>query len=311
MSPPDLAVAVVVPVWNRAGLVLRCLESIRAQTLVPQSVIVVDDGSTDGTADSVDAWMREHGGALGITLLRQPHAGAAAARNAGLAAIGEAPFVAFLDSDDCWPSDFLARAVAALGHQPAAVAASADRLRIDLRQERRTLDSLIPLARDPIKWLFSRGAGVGSSTVFRAAAVRAAGRYPEQVATGHDCVLFCRIAPLGAWLHCPGEPVTFLRHHALAMGQAGHLCEQYPDHEMMWARIYEELAHELGPEHVPATFRRRALAIRWRQAGAAMNRIDRTRDARGCYARAVRWRPWSWKAWKGLLLTIMFARSTR
>ena len=311
MSPPDLAVAVVVPVWNRAGLVLRCLQSICAQTLIPQSVVVVDDGSTDGTADSVDAWVREHGGALGITLLRRPHAGAAAARNAGLATIGEASFVAFLDSDDCWPADFLARAAAALGHQSAAVAASADRLRINMRQERRTLDSLIPLARDPTKWMFNRGAGVGSSTVFRVAAVRAAGRYPEQVATGHDCVLFCRVALLGAWLHCPGEPVTFLRHHALAMGEAGHLCEQYPDHEMMWARIYEELADELGPGHVPAAFRRRVLAIRWRRAGAAMRRIDRTRDARGCYARALRWRPWSLKAWSGLLLAVMLARSAR
>jgi glycosyltransferase involved in cell wall biosynthesis len=305
-----LAVAVVVPVWNRARLVVNCLESIRAQTCVPKAVVVVDDGSTDGTAESVDAWIREHGHALGAALLRRPHAGAAAARNAGLDAIGDSPLVAFLDSDDCWPPDFLERAATALGRQPAAVAVSADRLRQDLRDQRSTLDCLVPLAQDPIQWMFSHDAGVGSSTVFRAASVRAAGRYPEQVATGHDCVLFCRIALLGPWLHCPGEPVTFLQHHALTSGQAGHIWEQYPEHELKWARMYQELADELGPAHLPAAFLRRTLDKWWCRAGAAMVRIERTREARRCYARAIRSRPWSRKAWKRLLRALLFARST-
>lgn len=309
MSLPHLAVAVVVPVWNRAGLVVRCLESIRAQTLAPQSVVVVDDGSTDDTADRIEPWIREHGGPMGAVLLRRPHEGAAAARNAGLATI-EAPLVAFLDSDDCWPPDFLQRTVTALGLHPAAVAASADRLRKDLRDGRSTLDKLALLAQDPIKWMFSRDAGVGSGTVFRVAAVIAAGRYPEQVVTGHDCVLFCRVALLGSWLHCPGEPVTFLRHHARASGDAGHIWEHFPDHELMWARMYQGLADELGPARLPATFRRRTLEKWWRRAGAAMSRIERPRDARGCYAHAVRLRPWSRKAWGGLLRAVLFARPT-
>ncbi len=268
----------------------------------------MDDGSTDGTAESVDAWIREHGGALRVVLLRRPHEGASAARNAGLAAIGNSPLVVFLDSDDCWPTDFLERATTALWRQPAAVAASADRLHHDVRDECRRLDSLVALAQDPIKWIFSRGAGVGSSTVFRTTAVLAAGRYPEHIATGHDCVLFCRIALLGSWLHCPGEPVTFLRNHARASGQAGHIYEHYPDHELMWARMYEGLANELGPAHLPAVVRRRALEKFWRRAGAAMSRMGRSHDARGCYARAVRLRPWSRKAWRGLLSAFLHAR---
>ncbi|OYT99946.1 MAG: hypothetical protein CFE40_01065 [Burkholderiales bacterium PBB1] len=304
MTSPELAVSVVIPVWNRAALVLRCLEGIRAQTRAPRSVVVVDDGSTDDTADRIEAWMREQGAAIGAVLLRRPHAGAAAARNAGLAHT-DAPLVAFLDSDDCWPPDFLERAVTALSHQPTAVAASADRLRQDLRDGRSKHDNLAAFAGDPIRWMFIRDAGVGSSTVFRADAVRAAGLYPEQVATGHDCVLFCRVALLGPWLHCPGEPVTFLRHHSPGSGQAGHLCERYPDHTMRWARMYEGLAAELGPARLPAALRRRSLETWWRRAGAAMRRIERTHDARGCYARAVRLCPWSRKAWRGLLGTLL------
>jgi hypothetical protein len=123
-------------------------------------------------------------------------------------------------------------------------------------------------------------------------------------------VLFCRVALLGPWLHCSGEPVTFLRHHAGILGEAGHLCERYPDRQLMWARIYESLADELGPVHLPEAFRRRTLEKRWRRAGAAMSRMERPRDARACYARAVRLRPWSRKAWTGLLCSLMFARPT-
>lgn len=309
MTSPELAVSVVIPVWNRAALVLSCLDSIRTQTRAPRLVVVVDDGSTDDTADRIEAWIREHGNVISAVLLRRPHAGAAAARNAGLALI-DAPLVAFLDSDDCWPPDFLDRAVTVLARQPAAVAASADRLRKNLREARSKHDNLAPFARDPIRWMFSRDAGVGSSTVFRVDAVREAGLYPEHVATGHDCVLFCRVALLGAWLHCPGEPVTFLRHHSHASGQAGHLHEQYPDHTLRWARMYEGLAAELGPARVPAKLRRRSLEMWWRRAGAAMRQIERKGDALVCYARAVCWCPWSRKAWRGLIHTLLTAKPT-
>jgi hypothetical protein len=104
--------------------------------------------------------------------------------------------------------------------------------------------------------------------------------------------------------------VTFLRHHALVTGQAGHIHEHHPDHHLMWARNYDGLADELGPARLPAAVRRRALDKRWRKAGDAMIRMERTRDARCCYWRAVRLRPWSHKAWGGLLRTFMFARPT-
>ena len=308
MNAPELAISVVIPVWNRAALVLHCLEGIRAQTRAPRSVVVVDDGSTDDTADRAEAWIREHGRAIGAVLLRRPHAGAAAARNAGLA-VADAPLVAFLDSDDCWPPDFLERAVTALALQPTAVAASADRLRQDLRNGRSKHDDLAPLARDPIRWVFSRDAGVGSSTVFRADAVRAAGLYPEHLATGHDCVLFCRVALLGPWLHCPGAPVSFLRHHAGASGQADHIHARYPDHPLRWARIYQDLADEIGTARLPSALRRQSLEVWWRRAGAAMHRLGQMHDARACYARAVRLCPWSHKAWRGLLSALRRSRS--
>ncbi|NJN63627.1 MAG: glycosyltransferase family 2 protein [Acidobacteria bacterium] len=83
MSPSPPAVAVVIPVWNRATLVIACLESVRAQTHPPAEVVIVDDGSTDATADAVATWIHEHRAELPAQLVRRDNAGAAAARNLG------------------------------------------------------------------------------------------------------------------------------------------------------------------------------------------------------------------------------------
>jgi len=88
-----MRISTIIPAYNRADLIAATLESILSQTRAPSEVIVVDDGSTDGTADVVRAFGQA------ITLICQANAGAAAARNAGLAhATGE--IVHFMDSDD-------------------------------------------------------------------------------------------------------------------------------------------------------------------------------------------------------------------
>jgi len=88
-------VSVIIPAYNAADSLPRLLASLEAQTFRDFETIVVDDGSTDGTAD-VLAVRRP---SIGLRVLRQPNAGASVARNAGLdMAQGEA--VLFVDSDD-------------------------------------------------------------------------------------------------------------------------------------------------------------------------------------------------------------------
>jgi glycosyltransferase involved in cell wall biosynthesis len=89
----------------------RALRSVFAQSRVPDEVIVVDDGSTDGTADMV---RRDFGS---VRLLTQEHGGVSAARNRGIReANGE--WIAFLDSDDEWAPNKLDRQLAELDAQP-------------------------------------------------------------------------------------------------------------------------------------------------------------------------------------------------
>jgi glycosyltransferase involved in cell wall biosynthesis len=90
-----MKVSVIIPTYNRADTLGRAVESVLAQTVRPEEVIVVNDGSTDDTAALLD---RFHGQ---IRVLIQSNQGASAARNAGIrAASGD--LIAFLDSDDYW-----------------------------------------------------------------------------------------------------------------------------------------------------------------------------------------------------------------
>ncbi|MFO7653420.1 MAG: glycosyltransferase family A protein [Candidatus Krumholzibacteriia bacterium] len=92
------SVSVVIPAYNAESFVQQAISSALRQTVVPEEIIVVDDGSTDRTREAVETF----GGR--VRYLRQENAGAATARNTGIAR-ATGTFVAFLDADDCWLPD--------------------------------------------------------------------------------------------------------------------------------------------------------------------------------------------------------------
>ena len=103
-------VSVVIPSYNRQGCLARALNSVLAQTYRPIEIIVVDDGSTDGTIDSFGSY------ACSVPFLFHAlgrNMGAAIARNRGIE-LSKGPYVAFLDSDDLWHPDKIARQMRAL-----------------------------------------------------------------------------------------------------------------------------------------------------------------------------------------------------
>ena len=100
-------VSVVIPVWNGEKVIETCLNSVTGQSLRDMEIIVVDDGSTDGT-ERVLRRLAEKDSR--IRVIRQRNAGVSAARNAGIAACtGE--YIRFVDSDDTLPAGSMAHLV--------------------------------------------------------------------------------------------------------------------------------------------------------------------------------------------------------
>jgi len=101
-------VTALIPTYNRRTQVLRAIDSVIAQTLPVDEIIVVDDGSTDGSDETI----RERYGPR-VVLIRQENAGVSAARNRGVRE-AKGDWVAFLDSDDTWLPTKIERQVEAL-----------------------------------------------------------------------------------------------------------------------------------------------------------------------------------------------------
>lgn len=91
----EFAYCVVVPAYNAEKYLAETIHSILSQTLLPENIIIVDDGSTDNTAQIARGFGDK------ITLIQTPNGGAAAATNTGIE-MATTPLVAFLDSDDLW-----------------------------------------------------------------------------------------------------------------------------------------------------------------------------------------------------------------
>jgi glycosyltransferase involved in cell wall biosynthesis len=111
-----LTISVVIPAWNAARHLGEALESALCQSVPPDQVIVVDDGSTDDTGAIARSF------APRVSCIRQPNTGIAGARNTGIG-VARGRFIALLDADDRWRPDKLARQRAILDGRPDVAAA--------------------------------------------------------------------------------------------------------------------------------------------------------------------------------------------
>jgi glycosyltransferase involved in cell wall biosynthesis len=192
---PEVRISVVIPSFNRRGILSRALRSVLAQSVAPLEIIVVDDGSTDGTPDLLAREFPD------VCLIRQQRLGASGARNAGVAhATGD--WIAFLDSDDEWAPSYLDRmseAIRSTNGQAAFyfsnVAKPASPTNLDLWSQ----CGFVPptgdgLSQDPSSWIsMDRQPMLLPFAVFRKDAYRKSGGLWDKLTTGEDTHLFLKL----------------------------------------------------------------------------------------------------------------------
>ena len=214
------SITVVIPLYNHAAFVGAALASVAAQTLQPGRVVVVDDGSSDGSAEVARNFARAHP-EVPLRLIEQANAGAHVALNRAIAEAGEVDFISILNSDDTYEPGRLARCAAFLQEHPAAVVVCTGMTLMDARGEllpaenpkvRRLRRVWADASRDPAAWLGEQNFTKTTSNYF----VRAdyARRHPfRDYRYAHDYFF----ASQAAWedrLGVIAEPLLRYRTHA-------------------------------------------------------------------------------------------------
>ncbi|EXI87569.1 MAG: GalNAc(5)-diNAcBac-PP-undecaprenol beta-1,3-glucosyltransferase [Candidatus Accumulibacter regalis] len=182
---PSLRVSCIIPTHNRRERLSAALASVTAQTTPVDEIVVIDDGSTDGTFEMLQAW-REEVGQIHFAVLRQNNRGPAAARNAGMR-VASGDLIAFLDDDDVWHAGKMARQLAVFTDHPnlALLACSSDTLSLPGRPGLRFVDD-----RD----LLIRNRFLTPCVVVRRDIVVQCGGFPEGMRHCEDYALWLRIA---------------------------------------------------------------------------------------------------------------------
>ena len=286
-----MKVVVIMALYNRAHILRRVLDALGAQTRPPQQVVIVDDGSTDGSGDIARAWLDEVADRIPGKLRRVPNGGCGAARNRALeVADPDADAYHFLDSDDVVPPDLHARGVAALEADPGVMGASAD-------QRYETLDGTFLKERshagveeDFARWLVIHDPGILSASLVRRRVVDEFGPFPEGTVTGDDAdVLFPAAGSPGArWAHLRGDPVIY--------GVLGdNITTPSGDMWVHWGHCHERNYPRSG---VSWRVRSKRLSHTWIRGGRQFLHEGNSAAARRCFLRSLRHRPWHFDAYR-------------
>jgi glycosyltransferase involved in cell wall biosynthesis len=212
------AVDVVIPAYNAEAYIAAALRSALSQTHSPRRIFVVDDGSTDRTAQVVRRIRDQR-----VKLIRKSNGGLSSARNAGLAQ-SRAPWVAFLDADDVWLPRKLQRQIEVLQSTPNVRLGLVycDYGNIDIQG--RSLPGfpcfqLDPRVKGRVRRLLYRGnlvAGSGSAALVRRECFKRVGNFDEQLRSTEDWDMWLRIS--GEWeMDFAPEKLVMLRRHPQSM----------------------------------------------------------------------------------------------
>jgi glycosyltransferase involved in cell wall biosynthesis len=197
-----MRISVVMPAYNAARYIDRALDSILCQSFPADEIIVVDDGSHDGTSEMVERLVPS------VTLVRQANGGPSMARNAGIA-VASGELIAFLDADDWWADNKLELQVASFQDSTDIILSYTGMYIVEenvvTRQSKPPASSQLWPS---LRW--SNRITPSTVMVRRAALLQVAG-FAEDLWVGEDWDLWVRLSKIGKFTNL-NQPLTYYRY---------------------------------------------------------------------------------------------------
>ncbi|WP_287963204.1 glycosyltransferase family A protein [Alcanivorax sp.] len=223
-------ISVVIPLYNKEQDIARTLDSVLNQVVKPNEVIVVNDGSTDNSAEVVLEYSNH-----GVRLINQNNQGVSAARNAGVKA-ASSEYIAFLDADDLWYPHHLSVLEELIREYPS-VGLFSTRHEICLDGQRFVPKYPYPEGRnvevEDFFDAFSKGLSIvnSSTACVRRDVLLRFGGFPEDVDRGEDIITWCRVAWNSGAAHAGQVTVLYNR-------DASNRSEHRQSHKVPGSLIY-------------------------------------------------------------------------
>lgn len=207
-------VSVVIPAYNAGWCVRHAIDSVLAQTCTDFELIVVDDGSTDDTAQVLASYGDR------ARIVPKANGGLSSARNAGVEA-ARGSYIAFLDADDRWMPDKLMRQLTLMDANPN-LAFCSTAARIEDPDGRSLGEWRCGCnTQPPLEAIFAANAfvaGSGSAVLARRDALVRAGPFDEALRSLEDIDMWMRLAAIGDYA-CVAEPLTVILKHPDSMSR--------------------------------------------------------------------------------------------
>jgi len=226
-----MKISVVIPLYNKRETVLSALNSVLNQTVLPNEVIVVNDGSTDGSEQVFVELNHPH-----VRLISQPNAGVSAARNRGIAE-AKNEWIAFLDADDEWLPEFLETITMLSEKYPqCSVLATSYFLQDHTGRKRQLLLENLPFSKDDglltnyfMVAACSEPPIHSSSVAIKNPALKSVRGFPAGITSGEDLLTWARLAASNDIAYCTKPLSIFVQDIAHTYQDKPNRIPQCPD----------------------------------------------------------------------------------
>ena len=239
-------ISVVIPLYNKEAEIERALKSVISQSLTPHEIIVVDDGSTDASAQIVREVIESHP-EHNIRLVSQENRGVSAARNRGIEeATGE--YVAFLDGDDYYLTGYIAEVCRLMTYYPTSDCFSTA---FDIVNNDKRIAAPVPEHEGEINPAVEAMLGgypiIPSTATIRRSTLQAIGGFPVGMRIGEDQWLWVRLMQSGAKFCF--SPMSLVRYSRTASNRSAKIYRsEQTEHSI--AELYNPEGDNMNNEYV-------------------------------------------------------------